>query len=176
MKKIPAYVLLAVLLINAAGFYIYYIIELQRIHIAMRERLRFLPDDQLTRLPMTHEAYKRAFVEEGEIKYEGRMFDIGRIQMTSDSVIVFALHDENEDNLLTFINEIISKPFNADSDVASFVMGSVLLLYLPGTGHNLTVDKGKPLIHLSQYLIHPYRSVSQKHFQPPRTLFMTRHI
>jgi hypothetical protein len=171
MKRIPALVLLAVLLVNAAGFYVYYVIELQRIHSAMRAHLRTLPDHALTRLSLTPQGYRNALVEEDEIRVSGDMFDVGRVKITADSIIVYALHDEREDDLIGLVNDIISKPFNPDADVASYLVNYLSLTYLPV---NLSIQtdcvEGYPISHQSAYLIRFNSICSLEHFQPPRYL------
>jgi hypothetical protein len=169
MKRIPAVLMLAILLINAAGFYVYYIIELQRIHTAMRAQLRNLPEERLTRISLTPKEYADVNVEENEIRMHGQMFDIARLTVTDDSVIVFALHDKREDNLLAFLNDITSKPFSCETEVITGVIDYITLNYLLERQSMATTSFiGKTIIHNSAYLREFKSFFHLRNFQPPR--------
>jgi hypothetical protein len=168
MKKIPAFLLLAVLLVNAAGFYVYYAIELNRIHREMRAKIRQMPDHALTRLSLTHQQFENSFVENDEVKVNGKMFDIGRIKTTSDSVIVFALHDEKEEDLMAFVNDIVSKPFDQKSGVTEFVVNYIGLNYLPGQQVREFSTEGSSITHFSQYTHSSNVWFRRVDFPPPR--------
>lgn len=168
MKRIPALFLFAILLINAAGFYVYYVIALQRIHLEMRAKLKTLPDEKLTRLVLSKDEYRKSLVEDDEIKVNGKMFDVGRIQQRGDSVIVLAMHDEKEDDLLAFASEIISKPFEQDSAVTGSVLQFISLIFLPG---QLIADfscDGDIITHDSNYFLPTSSSILRHEAPPPR--------
>ncbi len=166
MKRIPALVLFAILMANTAGFYVYYAITLQRIHREMRAAIRTLPDDKLSRLALTDDEYKKSIVEDGEIKVAGKMFDVARIKQRGDSVIVFALHDEKEDNLLALADEIVSKPFKQDAGVTSSVVHFISMIFLPGEHVTVLSATGKDVRHDSGYFDLDL-SIAQKKVSPP---------
>jgi hypothetical protein len=83
-----------ILFINSTGFYVYYILQLKRIHAEMREQMKHLPADQLDVLHLSYQEFLDARVEEHEVKVKGKMYDIARIEQSGDRVTVFGLHDE----------------------------------------------------------------------------------
>lgn len=168
MKRIPAFVLFTILLVNAAGFYVYYFLTLQRIHWEMRAKLKTLPDEELTRLVLSNEDYRKSLVEEDEIKVNGKMFDVGRIQVLKDSVIVFVVYDEKEDDLLALVNEIISKPFDKDPGVTGSVLQFITLVFLPGQNVGNFLGNGHIVKHDSVYFISITDSVLRHEAPPPR--------
>lgn len=102
--------MLLVFLLNGAGFYVYYIIQLQQIRKEMREALKLIPDHDLEILKLTKKQFLQARVEDHEVRVNGKMYDIARVKLQGETVLVYCLHDEMEDNLLAFLNEIVGKP------------------------------------------------------------------
>jgi hypothetical protein len=166
MKRIPALFLFAILLVNSAGFYVYYVIALQRIHREMRAQLKMLPDEMLTRIVLSTDEYSNSLVEDDEIKVKGKMFDVARIDLLKDFVIVFGMYDEKEDDLLAFVNEIISKPLTQDSNVTGSVLQFIALSFLPGQSIDDLLCHGKFIAHDSDYNF-PMHSLTLQHEAPP---------
>ena len=100
---------LSILLLQVAGSYVYFIVRLSAIRQEMREQLKAKPDEQLTLLTLTAEEYQKAKVDDHEVKVNEKMYDITRIVVQDDKVLVYALHDEAEDNLLAFLNEMVKR-------------------------------------------------------------------
>jgi hypothetical protein len=96
----------------------------------MRQALKFRPDDQLEVLRLTKKKYNEARVDEHEVKVNGKMYDIARMKVSEDSVIVYALHDEKEDNLLALMGEIISKPLKDRSSMPVAIVQFLTLLFI----------------------------------------------
>lgn len=160
--------LLTILLVNTTGFYVYYIIALQRIHKEMRVQLSTLPDEKLSRLVLPRDIYEASLVGDDEIKLKGRMYDIARSTIAKDTVIVFALHDEKEENLLAFANEIISKPFKQDSNVTGSVLHFIALVFLPGQRIISAYTEGETIAHQSLYNFSLNALFLQHEAPPPR--------
>lgn len=173
MKKVSALLLFSILFTNTAGFYVYYVIALQRIHTESRASLRTLPEEQLTRLIVSRETFNDSRVERDEIKLDGKMYDIARISFTPDSVIVFAMHDEKEENFLSFANEIMSKPFQQDSNVTGSVLQFISLIFVPGQRINLFDSDSSIVEHQSNHpLLISERSIVLR-VPPPRIDLLT---
>jgi hypothetical protein len=130
VKKVVSILVLLILLVNAAGFYAYYVVQLTRIHSQAREALSLRPDNELQILILSNDAYQGSIVEEGEIRVNGKMYDVARIVETRDSVKVYALHDGKEDGLQRFLNEIVSKPLNGKSTVPNTVVLYLSLVFI----------------------------------------------
>jgi hypothetical protein len=131
MKRLAAIVLLIILTANVAGFYVYYVISLKRIHSEMRASIRMLPEHKLTRLVLSRDLYKESLVEDDEIRLHGEMYDVARTSEEEDSIVVYALHDEKEESFMAFANEIMAKPFKPDQSVNTSVIGFIGLIFLP---------------------------------------------
>jgi hypothetical protein len=130
MKRAYALLMLTILLINSAAFYVFYIIELQQIRVTMREQLRTLPEGKLNKLTLSLGEYASALVEEDEIKVEGKMYDVARIVKRGHLVDVYCLHDELEDNLLLLVAELLSKPIKNQSKIPSPIFQFITLTFL----------------------------------------------
>lgn len=131
VKRVPVILFLCLLLIQVGGCYIYFVGRLATIRTEMREQLKYLPEEQLTRFKFTEAELKKARVEDHEIKVAGKMYDIARIMKQGNLIIVLALHDEAEDNLLTFLSEMVSRSANDKKPVPVQVEQLLTLSFLP---------------------------------------------
>lgn len=132
----------------------------------MRERLKLLPSEQLEKIFLSADEFKKCRVDEHEVKVAGRMYDIARLQIRGDSVIVYALHDAREDSVLTFIGFIINEPINKKEmkQIKEFLS----LVYLPTTILHYFIPslQHKPDTRFAYF----YRDlVTQEFFTPPRS-------
>ena len=128
MKKIVSILLVSMLIFNSAGYVLMYF---QLKYFFKKESFRKitgnLPDSEVSRIALSLEEYNNQnenfyFVEPHEIKYFGKMFDITRIEMKADSVIIYALSDENEDALNDLFAMYFTKNLNDKySKTASFL-------------------------------------------------------
>jgi mRNA-degrading endonuclease YafQ of YafQ-DinJ toxin-antitoxin module len=109
MKKIIGIAFLVILLLQVSGSYVYFIVRLSGIRQEMREQLKDKADDELTLLTFTHDEFKIKKADDHEVKVNGKMYDIARVEVKGDQVLVYALHDEAEDNLLTLLNEMVKR-------------------------------------------------------------------
>lgn len=108
---------LGILLMQVVGCYVYFISRLTAIRIEMREQLKLLPEDQLTRLILTREEYLTAQVDNHEVKVNGKMYDIARVVQRGDQIMVYAIHDEAEDNLHSFLEEMVNRSENDNKPI-----------------------------------------------------------
>lgn len=109
MKKFAAILVLTILLAHFAGYAVYFMVRMGQIRHEMRRELSLLPLRELTRFEFTLKEYHEAKVDDHEIKVEGKMYDIARMDFSGDRVIIYGKHDEAEDNLLAFFNEVFSR-------------------------------------------------------------------
>ena len=75
----------------------------------MRAALKNYPEEKLQRLVMTATQYELSKNDEGEVKWEGFMYDVARVIPQGDQCIVLALRDEAETSLLAFLNNFIEE-------------------------------------------------------------------
>ncbi len=130
MKKLVGIVFLSVILLQVAGSYVYFIVRLTGIRSEMREQLRYKPDEELTLFMLSREEFRKAKVDDHEVKVDGKMYDIARIVVQEDHVLVYALHDEAEDNLLTLLNEMVKRSSKDKKPVPSQLIQLLTLIFI----------------------------------------------
>jgi hypothetical protein len=99
--------MISFILANVAGFYVYFVFRLQEIRREMRADLKDYPIEKLQRIVLSKAQYLQAKNDEGEIEWQGYMYDVGRVESLNNVVTIFALRDEAETNLLAFIDRIV---------------------------------------------------------------------
>lgn len=155
-------------MVQVGGCYIYFVGRLAAIRTEMREQLKHLPEEQLTRFQFTPEEFLKARVEDHEIKVGGKMYDIARVIKQADQILVLALHDEAEDNLLAFLSEMVSRSANDKKPVPVEVEQLLTLSFLPESFITLQ-NSVSEVIHTT-----PYKEVGSIAFftcelPPPRS-------
>jgi hypothetical protein len=130
VKRITSIVFLLLFLFNFAGIYFYFGVRIFTIKQEMRAALKNKPDSELTRLELPVAEFERSRVDEHEVKVNGKMFDIARIQFAGDRVIIFCLHDEAEDNLLSFLDAVSSRAHNDKHPVPGTIVQFLSLTFL----------------------------------------------
>lgn len=140
-----------IIFLQVTGCYLYFAIRLSAIRLEMREQLRHLPAEQLTLFTLTPEEFKQARVEDHEIKVNGKMYDIARVEVQGNLLQVYALHDEAEDNLLSFLAEIAKRSAHDKKPVPSHLVQLLTLQFVSDT--SLTPQNTAGVIsHSSAYL------------------------
>jgi hypothetical protein len=130
LKRILSILVLILFLAHFAGFYIYFVVQLKQVRHEMRNQLRNLPAEELELLTLTPEEFQNAKVEEHEVKVDGKMYDIARVEKREGKILVYCLHDAAEDNLFAFLNKILTLPLK-DSHVPNGILHFYSLNYLP---------------------------------------------
>jgi hypothetical protein len=151
VKKTFSAILLSLLLLQAAGCYVFFFTRLMAIRIEMREQLKFLPDHELTLLTFTAAEFKNAKVNDHEVKVNGHMYDIARIVTKKNQVLVYAKQDEAEDNLLSFLNEIVKRSTHDKKPVPSQLLHWLTLVFV-SPENCLPQNKWTEVNHTSVYM------------------------
>jgi hypothetical protein len=102
-----------VFLLHFTGFYIYFVLRLSEIHQEIRSQLKELPTEKLQIIKLSKREFQKAKEGDGEVKVDGKMYDIARIEVINENVLLYVIHDEAEDNLLSFLDEVLK---NASRD------------------------------------------------------------
>jgi len=102
--------------------YVYFIARLSSIRMEMREQLKSLPVHELTLLTLSESDYERAKVDDHEVKVDDKMYDIAWIERKGSKVLVYAKHDEAEDNLLSFLGEMLHRSANDKKPVPNQII------------------------------------------------------
>lgn len=111
----------------------------------MRAALKDLPREKLEKFSMDEVEFKNVLVDEHEIKVEGRMYDIARIEQDHQLIIIYALHDAAEDDLLSFLDEIAKRPMQDKKSPPSQILQFIALTFLPPSKTILSHRDGKVL-------------------------------
>lgn len=130
MKKIIGITLLSLLLLQAAGCYVYFIARLTAIRAEMREQLKTLPDHELTVFTFTQEEFRKVKENDHEVKVNGKMHDIARIVIQDNKLLIYALHDEAEDNLLSFLDEMVKRSSTDKKPIPSQLVQLLTLQFI----------------------------------------------
>lgn len=120
MKRLFSIVTLSLLLLNFAGFYIYFVVRLKNIHSEANMALKNLPKEKLAVIKLSHTEWQK-IKDNDEIEWQGKMYDIALAEASFSSVLVYALHDEAEDDLLSFIKKVVDNAQRDDQQVPSTV-------------------------------------------------------
>lgn len=123
MKRPLAIFFLAIFLLNLAGTYFYFGMRLFQIRREMRTELKLKEVSELECIVLTANEYRKVRVGDDEMKWKGKMYDISRTQRRGDQIIVYCLHDENEDNLLVLLNSILKNASKDKKPVPSSLLG-----------------------------------------------------
>ena len=124
--------MVVMLLFNSAG-YILLFYQLKKIFKkeAFSKLENFIEEKDLVEIKVSKTVYENPdenfyFVEEHEIKYYGKMYDIAKVEFSGDSVKIHALSDANEDNLHNFFALFLSKNLNDKYSRASTALHSII--------------------------------------------------
>lgn len=167
VKKLIGIVFLSVLLLQVAGSYVYFIVRLSGIRSEMREQLKYKPDEELTLLTLTKEEFRKAKVNDHEVKVDEKMYDIARIVVQHDKVLVYALHDEAEDNLLALLNEMVERSSNDKKPVPSQLI-QLLTLQFVIIENKIPALTGVSVVHTTPYQVFLPSFISVIEIPPPR--------
>jgi hypothetical protein len=167
VKKIASIFFLLLILAHVAGSYVYFISRLISIHQEMKLKLREKSDEELTRFTFTTNEFKKVKVEEDEIKVGGKMYDVARVKNSGKIVIVFALADEAEDGLLSFLNEITKRSGSDKKPLPLQLRQLLSIVFLPSdiTYYECSEDF---ITHNTSYLISEFDFTDSIKLPPPK--------
>jgi hypothetical protein len=89
--------------------YLYFAFRLIEIRYDAQMELRRTPREQLERIILSHADYLEGRTGDDEILYQGKMYDISTEDHFPDSVVVYALHDADEDSMLAMLHGMIKR-------------------------------------------------------------------
>ncbi len=150
MKKLFAIAFVSLFLLHFAGVYTYFGVRLVAIRQEMKAKLKALPKEQLEKIILSKRDFQKVDVEENEIELNGKMYDIAKMEEKGNEYIVYALHDEHEDNLVSFLNEIVKRSSNDKKPVPSQLLQFLSLVFIP-TQNNFCFYQKSYQKHFYQY-------------------------
>ena len=174
MKKIFSISLLLFLFANLAGFYVYFCFRLEAIHTEMKAALKNCPEQELQQISLSPTEYLQLKNDEGEVEWNGAMYDVAKIKVEDGRVIVFALRDEAETNLLAFLKSVVSTASNDDESPPTSLTRYLSLTFILSScdffpGLNFSAVKNRPAFYAWAH----DSSVLKIPSPPPRAGFTT---
>jgi hypothetical protein len=173
VKKFISIFLLIIMLLNGAGFYAYFAVELWQIKTEMHERLNQLPAEQLELVTLGYAEFKDKGVDEGELMYSGKMYDIARVVYCDDHIEVYCLHDEKEDNLFSFIDGIISKPLTKNQGLSNEIVQQIGICYILPNHFVIPQSDFQNIVHNKDFQFFHLSAVPETRLRPPRPAFLS---
>ena len=152
-----------------AGFYVYFYFRLESIHKEMKTALMNCPDTQLQKISLSLAQYQQVKNDEGEIKWNGQMYDVAKTRIQEGRVIVLALRDELETNLIVFLKSVVGTAAADNQRPPSALMQYLSLVFIvpthvaPSYASNLSTNK-----YFSLYSFHHYPTTVDVLSPPPR--------
>jgi hypothetical protein len=166
LKRAFSIFVLGIFLAHFAGFYIYFFTQLHLVRQEMRAKLKELPAEELDLLILSMEEYQHAKVEEHEVKVDGKMYDIARVEQLGNQVLIYCVHDAAEDNLLAFLDKILSLPLK-DKSVPHGVLHFYTLHFLPAQ-FDFTLPEFTSPSSVTAYSAITSQFISADIFYPPK--------
>lgn len=131
MKRISVIGVLLILFLNFSGFYIYFFAQLAHVKKEMRSALAARAAEELVVLKLSIQEYKQAYIEEHEVKVNGKMFDIARQIQHEDEMILYGLYDNEETDLIAWLDELLEQPLHDKTPLPDQVIQFITLSFLP---------------------------------------------
>lgn len=83
-----------------SGYYLYVAFQERSLLVSFLEKRKDLCDEELVLLSMTQDQYQKAKVDDHELRWNGFMYDIVRIERENGLLNIYAWHDKEEGELL----------------------------------------------------------------------------
>lgn len=122
--------MLTILLTHLIGFYVYFVVRQGQIRQEMRESIGSLPDEEFETFVFTVEEYQKIKVNGFEVKIDGKMYDHSTPKFENGKVTLFARHDKDEDDLISFITKIVNSSDQDKKPVPSQLLSFFNLTFL----------------------------------------------
>lgn len=165
-KKYTAVLVLSLLLVHLAGFYVYFVVRLGEVRMEMRQKLASLPAAELEVVKIPRAAFQAHWQDELEMSWNGRMYDIARLESVGDYILVYCLHDEDEDGLLNFLSAVVETSQQDTKEAPGSVIQFFTLEYLSASTLLPDPDVSDSLSNLTAYC-RPLISFASDPLSPP---------
>ena len=167
MKRVVSIVVVCVLLLHLAGFYIYFVVRLGEIRLEMRHELALLPSNALDLVTIPRSQFQDSWKDKMEMKWKGKMYDIARIESDGETINIFCRHDKDEDDLLSFISAVVNT--SQDDQVPHSIIQFLTLEFEVHPASALVKSGFSMIQHNSGYLSKPTSRTTSVLAPPPRT-------
>jgi hypothetical protein len=162
-------VFLALLIANMVGGYMYFVVRAVQIKQEMRTLLKSLPEEDLELLVLSPEEYMAARVDDHEVKVEGKMYDIARVEAKDGLLYVYCIHDEAEDSLLGFLDVVLMRIQNDTTSPPNAISQFSMLQFLATDFDYQCILSTSACVNETPYHFIHYCSEHSIELPPPRT-------
>lgn len=149
MKRVAVYIFLLILATNLVGSYLYFGVRMLQIHDEKRAELKTKDLSELEVITLSIKQFRKALVEDDEMELNNKMYDIARTETKGNSIIVYCLHDVDEDNLLSLLDSILNNSSKDKKPVPPQL--SQLLAITPGTQNFYCSNSTAVISHTTFY-------------------------
>lgn len=168
IRKYTSLLLVAVLLVHLAGFYVYFVVRLGDLRMSMREKISLLPAEQLEVIRVPAASFRKHWLEEREMEWQGNMYDIARVEQSGEEILVYGLHDKDEDGLLNFIGAVVDMAHQDPQPAPAPVVQFLALKYVISHSILPAVEAVAEAPSLPFTIPATAAGYSQHHTPPPR--------
>ncbi|MEQ9592505.1 MAG: hypothetical protein RLN86_07905 [Cyclobacteriaceae bacterium] len=167
MKKVLSILILSAMCVHLAGFYAYFVVRQNQIRQEMRETIGTLPHEDFERFVFTKDEYNKIRVNDHEVRINGQMYDHSTPIFEGDKIVLLARHDEAEDNLISFFQELIESTTQDEKPIPSQLTTFLSLTFITQPDLLLPSLQGETIkyLPLEQRTLKPLRPVESP---PPR--------
>ena len=169
MKKVVSILLTFLVFFNSTGYILVYIEQLAN----NKREIRVLINSKdgssiIQKLKFTWLDYKTKlnWKEEKEFEYKGRMYDVKRVEIKSNYVIIYCLRDETEEMLISNYEKLQESNSTKDK-IASGLQLSIAFHLLAIQSETYPSEIKNNVILLSGSYVNYYKSVHVKLLTPP---------
>lgn len=171
MKRISTIFFIGIILTQVVGCYVYFASRLVAIRHEMREQLKTLPDEELTKFIFTEAEFRKSKVNDHEFKVNGKMHDIARMEHKGNEIHIYAMHDEAEDDLLAFFSEMASRSAKDKKPVPTQLVKLISLQFIKSEISWGSISN-ELVVHHTNYYAHESNVIRFIDSPPPRGWFL----
>jgi hypothetical protein len=163
VKRIGVFFVTAAICIQFSGMYCFFFFCMLQIRVSVEEKLAGSLEN-LEKVNLSILDYEELRIDESEILLEGKLYDVAALEIYNDSVTLYVLHDEEEENLLALMDSFIEKN-NQRQKSSRVLLKYISSLYL-ASSFTLPFDNVEDVCPQSLN-DDPYLSVSPSIATPP---------
>ncbi len=104
----------------------------------MRVSIALMPKAEMEIFRLTPEEYRRARINNHEVEINGKMYDHAPPQVEANRITLYAIHDQSEDNLLSFFREVVRTASKDSKPIPSTINSYLSLVFLSSPVIELT--------------------------------------
>ncbi len=129
LKRILSLLLLFAIICNMTGYYIVFKAEQSRIRRSIKTQIKKgVPENELHYFSLSQDEYDNLHWErtDKEFRSVNTMYDIVRIEKTSDSIHLYCINDSEETVLFAKLDDLIKKKMERESGKANSPVSKVI--------------------------------------------------